>query len=478
VRNLKLGNTLSHDQLPTERFDYCLANPPFGVKWEMVQKAVNDEHRTLGYAGRFGPGLPRVGDGSLLFLMHLLSKRKPVEQGGTRIGIVLSGSPLFNGGAGSGESEIRRWILENDWLEAIVALPTDLFYNTGIGTYVWLLTNHKAPERKGNVQLIDAGAMSSPMRKSLGSKRKLIAQEQIDDIARWHDAFDDGETSKLFDTADFGYSLDKTDRIDLAFFINGIAVATVELKTDFTQRVEAAMAQYRQDRPPKSVTTGRAEPLLAFQRGAVVHFAMSDSDIRMATKLDGPATVFLPFNRGNDGAAGNPPGADGGYPVAYLWQQVLQRDNWLRIFHRFVLTERRPVQDAQGQTQFKETQIFPRFHQLEGVTAIVDKVRAEGTGQPYLIQHSAGSGKTNTISWTAHELIRIRRPDGEPYFHSVIVVTDRTVLDKQLQDAIAQIEHQTGVVRARYRFFVLSSAMRKSIWCTSPPIDPAPRIDR
>jgi type I restriction enzyme R subunit len=244
------------------------------------------------------------------------------------------------------------------------------------------------------------------------------------------------------------YSLDKTDRIDLAFFINGIAVATVELKTDFTQRVEAAMAQYRQDRPPKSVTTGRAEPLLAFQRGAVVHFAMSDSDIRMATKLDGPATVFLPFNRGNDGAAGNPPGADGGYPVAYLWQQVLQRDNWLRIFHRFVLTERRPVQDAQGQTQFKETQIFPRFHQLEGVTAIVDKVRAEGTGQPYLIQHSAGSGKTNTISWTAHELIRIRRPDGEPYFHSVIVVTDRTVLDKQLQDAIAQIEHQTGVVRA------------------------------
>lgn len=244
------------------------------------------------------------------------------------------------------------------------------------------------------------------------------------------------------------YSLDKADRIDLAFFINGLPVATVELKTDFTQSVEAAMQQYRDDRPPRSESTGRAEPLLAFRRGAVVHFAMSDSDIRMTTRLDGPATWFLPFNRGNDGAAGNPPGAGGTYPVAYLWQRVLTRDQWLRIFHRFVLLERREVTDAQGKTQFKETMVFPRFHQWEGVTAIVDAVRTEGVGRPYLIQHSAGSGKTNTISWTAHELIRIRRPDGEPYFHSVIVVTDRTVLDKQLQDAIAQIEHQTGVVRA------------------------------
>lgn len=205
VRNLKLGNTLSDDQLPGERFDYCLANPPFGVKWEMVQKLVNAEHTGQGHAGRFGPGLPRVGDGSLLFLMHLLSKRKPAEHGGTRIGIVLSGSPLFNGGAGSGESEIRRWILEHDWLEAIVALPTDLFYNTGIGTYVWVLSNHKAPARQGKVQLIDASGQHSPMRKSLGSKRKTIAQAQIDAIAHWHDDFTDGPQSKLFDTTDFGY---------------------------------------------------------------------------------------------------------------------------------------------------------------------------------------------------------------------------------------------------------------------------------
>lgn len=244
------------------------------------------------------------------------------------------------------------------------------------------------------------------------------------------------------------YSLEKTDEIDLAFFINGIPVATVELKTDFTQSVEAAMDQYRQDRPPKNEKTGRVEPLLAFKRGAVVHFAMSDSDIRMSTKLAGDSTFFLPFNRGNDGAAGNPPGANGSYPVSYLWQRVLQKDNWLRIFHRFVLLERKETQDVNGKTTFKENLIFPRFHQWEGVTKMVDAVRAEGVGQPYLIQHSAGSGKTNTIAWMAHSLIRVRRPDGEPYFHSVIVVTDRTVLDKQLQDAIGQIEHQTGVVCA------------------------------
>lgn len=244
------------------------------------------------------------------------------------------------------------------------------------------------------------------------------------------------------------YSLDKGDEIDLAFFINGIPVATVELKTDFTQSVQAAMQQYRMDRPPKNEKTGRAEPLLTFKRGAVVHFAMSDSDIRMTTKLAGDSTFFLPFNRGNDGTAGNPPGDNGSYPVSYFWQRVLQKDNWLRIFQRFVLLERKEEQDALGKTYFKENLIFPRFHQWEGVTKMVDAVRLEGAGQPYLIQHSAGSGKTNTIAWMAHSLIRVRQADGEPYFHSVIVVTDRAVLDKQLQDAIAQIEHQTGVVCA------------------------------
>lgn len=205
TKNIKLGNTLSNDLLPHEQFDYCLANPPFGVKWEKVQKQVQDEQVSLGFAGRFGAGLPRVGDGSLLFLMHLLSKRKPAEQGGTRIGIVLSGSPLFNGGAGSGESEIRRWILENDWLEAIIALPNDLFYNTGIGTYIWVLSNHKDAARKCRVQLIDATAMHAPMRKSLGSKRKFLSEEQIAEIAKLHEAGESGANSKVFATTDFGY---------------------------------------------------------------------------------------------------------------------------------------------------------------------------------------------------------------------------------------------------------------------------------
>lgn len=249
------------------------------------------------------------------------------------------------------------------------------------------------------------------------------------------------------------YSLDNENAIDLVFFVNGLPVATVELKTDFTQSVWDAVKQYKEDRTPKSKTTGRAEPLLTFKRGAVVHFAMSDSLIYMTTKLAGDSTFFLPFNRGNDGAAGNPPGEPGPdgqptYPVSYFWRWVLQKDNWLRIFHRFVISEKKEVKDALGNTSVRESIIFPRFHQFEAVTKMLAAVQEEGVGQPYCIQHSAGSGKTNTIAWTAHSLIRVRQPDGEPYFHSVIVVTDRQVLDKQLQDAITQIEHQSGVVVA------------------------------
>lgn len=249
------------------------------------------------------------------------------------------------------------------------------------------------------------------------------------------------------------YSLDSQNAIDLVLFINGLPVATVELKTDFTQSVEAAIQQYKDDRPPKSPSSGRPEPLLTFKRGAVVHFAMSDSLIYMTTRLAGASTFFLPFNQGNDGAAGNPPGAAGAdgqptYPVSYLWREVLQKDNWLRIFQRFVLLEKQDVKDAKGHTSIKETLIFPRFHQWQAVTQMTQAVRSEGVGQPYCIQHSAGSGKTNTIAWIAHSLIRLRESDGTPFFHSVIVVTDRQVLDKQLQEAITQIEHQSGVVRA------------------------------
>lgn len=190
VDRVKLGNTLSNDHLYGDRFDYMLSNPPFGVDWKKIETAITDEHTLKGYDGRFGPGLPRVSDGSLLFLLHLISKMRDAKEGGGRIGIILNGSPLFTGGAGSGESEIRRYILEADLLEAIVALPTDMFYNTGIATYVWVLSNKKAKDRKGKVLLINGVDLCGKMRKSLGSKRNVMGDDDIALITR---AFGDFE---------------------------------------------------------------------------------------------------------------------------------------------------------------------------------------------------------------------------------------------------------------------------------------------
>lgn len=282
TQNIKLGNTLSNDLLPHEQFDYCLANPPFGVKWEKVQKQVQTEHSEQGYAGRFGPGLPRVGDGSLLFLMHLLSKRKPAEQGGTRIGIVLSGSPLFNGGAGSGESEIRRWILENDWLEAIVALPTDLFYNTGIGTYVWILSNHKDALRKGKVQLIDASAMHAPMRKSLGSKRKYLSDAQVAEIARLHEAFEEGPHSKIFATTDFGYRRITVERpLRLRFSVTADKLAAYRNTKGSDQAEAFAVVAGSFDNLPAFLKAAGAKKLSkAAQKAVLACFGERDAEAR------------------------------------------------------------------------------------------------------------------------------------------------------------------------------------------------------
>ena len=205
IGNIKLGNTLSDDQLAMNKFDIMLSNPPFGVEWKKVQKQVTDEHKHRGHDGRFGPGLPRVSDGSLLFLLHLVSKMRDPREGGSRIGIILNGSPLFTGSAGSGESEIRRYLLQNDLVEAIVALPTDMFYNTGIATYVWILSNNKPSERKGKVQLIDATDRASKMRKSLGSKRQYISDADQYEIVRLYGNFQETEKSKIFPTETFGY---------------------------------------------------------------------------------------------------------------------------------------------------------------------------------------------------------------------------------------------------------------------------------
>jgi type I restriction enzyme M protein len=197
VDRIKLGNTLANDQLYADKFDYMLSNPPFGVDWKKVESDIKDEHTLKGFDGRFGPGLPRVSDGSLLFLMHLISKLRDTKDGGGRIGIILNGSPLFTGGAGSGESEIRRYILETDLLEAIVALPTDMFYNTGIATYVWVLSNKKDPERKGKVQLINGVNLCGKMRKSLGSKRNVMGADDIATITRAFGQFEQIDTVEL-----------------------------------------------------------------------------------------------------------------------------------------------------------------------------------------------------------------------------------------------------------------------------------------
>jgi len=199
VGNMVAGNTLSEDGHTGRKFDYMLSNPPFGVEWKKVEKAVRKEHEEKGFDGRFGPGLPRVSDGSMLFLMHLLAKMRPAVEGGSRFGIVLNGSPLFTGGAGSGESDIRKYVLENDLVEAIIGLPTDMFYNTGIATYVWIISNKKPDDRKGYVQLIDAGSFWQKMRKSLGSKRKEMSDAHIATVTRLFGDFAEAELATVFD---------------------------------------------------------------------------------------------------------------------------------------------------------------------------------------------------------------------------------------------------------------------------------------
>ncbi len=210
IANIVFGNTLSADGLPGKHFDYALSNPPFGVEWKKIEKEIRKEAEDQGYNGRFGPGLPRVSDGSLLFLLHLIAKMRPAKDGGSRFGIVLNGSPLFTGGAGSGESEIRRHVLENDLVEAIIGLPTDMFYNTGISTYVWIVSNRKPAARKGKVQLIDASGFWQKMRKSLGSKRKELSPEHIEDITKLFGDFRQVTRkgvpiSRIFKNEDFGY---------------------------------------------------------------------------------------------------------------------------------------------------------------------------------------------------------------------------------------------------------------------------------
>ncbi len=265
--NIRLGDTFTKDAFEYDErgrrvaFDYMLANPPFGVEWKQQQRFVENERDTRGFDGRFGAGTPRINDGSLLFLQHMLSKMRAVEKGGSRIAIVFNGSPLFTGDAGSGESEIRRWILENDWLEAVVALPDQLFYNTGISTYVWVLTNRKEPHRRGKVQLVDARNFFVKMKKSLGNKRNKIGDkaegepDQIGAIAQVHGDARDGDTrrlvvdgeekelvvSRVFDNADFGYRKITVERpLRLSFALTAERLARLEQESGFRNLAASA----------------------------------------------------------------------------------------------------------------------------------------------------------------------------------------------------------------------------------------------
>ena len=234
------------------------------------------------------------------------------------------------------------------------------------------------------------------------------------------------------------YSLHNENSIDLVLFLNGLPVATVELKTDFTQSIGDAIDQYRFDRNPRN--KGQlAEPLLSFPHGALVHFAVSNKEVAMVTRLDGPSTVFLPFNLGDDGAAGNPVNPAGGHRTAYVWEQVWARDSWLEILGRYLIA----VRDGKKQI---ERIIFPRYHQLDVTRKLQTAVLADGPGSKYLIQHSAGSGKTNSIAWTAHFLAELHRPDHSKMFDTVLVVSDRNVIDAQLQEALFDFQRTTGVV--------------------------------
>ena len=230
--NIRLGNTLTQDRFSGEKIRFLISNPPFGVTWKDEEKKVKEE-ADLGFDGRFGAGTPRVSDGSLLFLQNMISKMYDDEEG-SRIAIIFNGSPLFTGDAGSGESNIRKWIIENDLLEGIIALPTDMFYNTGIATYIWVLTNKKEAKRKGKIQLVNASEYYQSMRKSLGNKRKEITLEQIEEIKNIYEKFEESENSKIFDNEDFGYRKVTIERpLKLSFKVNEEAIENVKNTTQF-----------------------------------------------------------------------------------------------------------------------------------------------------------------------------------------------------------------------------------------------------
>jgi type I restriction enzyme R subunit len=303
--------------------------------------------------------------------------------------------------------------------------------NHGAAAEVTLLDRlRKSLDERGTLDVLRHGI------ELLGLRQPLQLAQFKPALAMNPDLMQKYQDNRLRVVRQVRYSLVCENAVDLVLFLNGIAVATCELKTDFTQSVQDAEDQYKFDREPKP--KGRSEPLLSFPSGALVHFAVSNAEVRMTTRLDGAATRFLPFNLGNEGGAGNPPNP-AGHATDYLWKQVWQRDSWLEILARYLVAQKDKKQ------QLKSI-IFPRYHQLDATRKLVAQVLAEGPGGKFLIQHSAGSGKTNSIAWTAHFLADLHDAQQQKLFQSVLVVSDRTVLDAQLQEAIFSFERTTGVV--------------------------------
>ena len=261
--SIKIGNSFSADGLPDLHVDYLISNPPFGVDWSKAKADVDREHKR-GHAGRFGPGLPRKNDGSLLFLLHMWSKRRSPDQGGSRLAIVFNGSPLFTGSAASGESEIRRWVIENDWLEAIVGLPDQMFYNTGINTYVWVLSNRKARHRKGKVQLINAVDKYQKMRRSLGDKRKELSNDHIAEVTRLYHEFREVDgLSRIFDNEDFGFHRITVERpLRLNFHASEERVARLEDESAWQKLVQSK----KKDAEAKAAEVAQGEAVQASVR--------------------------------------------------------------------------------------------------------------------------------------------------------------------------------------------------------------------
>ena len=307
IEHIAFGDSFTDDRFPRHKFDYMLANPPFGVEWKPEEDFIKREHEEQGFGGRFGAGLPRINDGSLLFLMHMISKMKDPKEGGTRLGIVFNGSPLFTGAAGSGESEIRRWIIENDWLEAIVALPDQLFYNTGIYTYLWIVTNRKEPGRRGKILLVDATSFFKKMRKSLGNKRNEICDGQRDEITRLYGMMNAecgmmNEHVRVFDNQDFGYRRITVERpLRLNFAVDEARIARLKETTAFAslstskkrKDTKAAQAEIEEGRKLQEAILSALRPLAA--KGIVKNREQFSEMVQAAFKkasLKVPAALF------------------------------------------------------------------------------------------------------------------------------------------------------------------------------------------